>query len=383
MTPPPNKRPPRRRRADAHKLGERLRDVDVLLVCGSGGVGKTSIAATIALDEAMRGRRVCVLTIDPARRLAQAMGLDRLDDRERKVKLPSGAAPGGSLHGLMLDPKTAFDRLVSEAASTDEERDRILANRVYQQVSQSTAGMQEYMALERLFELDRGNRYDLIVVDTPPASHARELLESPHRMLRFLEGRSLRWFLKPGAKVGRFGLRALGGSSGPVVGVLERITGAQMLRDTTEFFESIEGIIGQASERIRVVERMFASPKTGFLAVTSPERESVEQAVDFWELLEARHYRFVGTVVNRVEALAPGRLATIADLEDIDGIDSAFATRIAAAQIDHAALASRDRSRLDELAEATGDALTISVPRLPRIVNDLDGLRELAPYLAQ
>ncbi len=381
MTPPANKRP-RRRRADAHELGERLRDLDVLLVCGSGGVGKTSIAATIALDEAMRGRRVCVLTIDPAKRLAQAMGLDRLDDRERKVKLPEGAAAGGSLHGLMLDPKTAFDRLVSEAASTDEERERILANRVYQQVSQSTAGMQEYMALERLYELDRGGKYDLIVVDTPPASHARELLESPQRMLRFLNGRSLRWFLKPGAKMGKFGLKALGGSGGPVVGILEKITGAQMLRDTTEFFESIEGIVGQASDRIKVVERMFASPKTGFIAVTSPERESVEQAVSFWELLEERNFRFVGTVVNRIEPLAPGALASIDELDAIGGISESFATRIVAAQIDHSELAGRDRSRLDELADATGDALTISVPRLPRIVNDLDGLRELAPYLA-
>lgn len=373
---------PRRRAADDHALGERLEHLDVLLVCGSGGVGKTSVAATIALDEAMRGRRVCVLTIDPAKRLAQAMGLHRLDDRERKVKLPAGAAPGGSLHGLMLDAKTAFDRLVMEASSDEEERERILNNRVYEQVSQSTAGMQEYMALERLYELDRGGKYDLIVVDTPPASHARELLESPQRMLRFLEGRSLRWFLKPGAKVGRFGLKALGGSGGPVVAVLEKITGGQMLRDTTEFFESMEGIYGQITERIRVVERMFASERTGFLAVTSPERESVEQAVSFWELLEERGYRFVGTVANRVEPAPPGRLVTAEELERLDGIDESLAARIAAAQHDHAALADRDRSRLDELADATGDALTISVPRMPRLVSDLEGLRQLAPYLA-
>ncbi len=155
-----------------------------------------------------------------------------------------------------------------------------------------------------------------------------------------------------------------------------------MLRDTTEFFESVEGIVGQASDRIKVVERMFASPKTGFLAVTSPERESVEQAVAFWELLEERHYRFVGTIVNRIEPLAPGSLATADALEALDGVDASFAARIVAAQVDHSELASRDRSRLDELADATGDALTISVPRLPRIVNDLAGLRELAPYLA-
>jgi anion-transporting ArsA/GET3 family ATPase len=380
---PAPRRRPRRRRADGtYALGKRLADLDVLLVCGSGGVGKTSIAATIALDEAMRGRRVCVLTIDPAKRLAQAMGLDQLDDRERKVKLPAGAAAGGSLHGLMLNARSAFDRLVSEAASTDDERERILSNRVYEQLSRSTAGMQEYMALERLYELDRGGRYDLIVVDTPPSAHARELLDSPQRMLRFLEGRSLRWFLKPGAKVGRFGLRAVGGSGGPVMSVLERITGGQMLRDTSEFFESMEGIYGQVTDRIRVVERMFGSPKTGFLAVTSPERESVDESVSFWELLEERDYRFVGTIVNRVEPPAPDRLVSVDELMELEGIDESLAQRIAGAQQDHAALADRDQSRLDELADATGDALTIAVPRLARIVNDLDGLRELAPHLA-
>jgi anion-transporting ArsA/GET3 family ATPase len=372
----------KRRRTDRNELGHRLGNLDVLLVCGSGGVGKTSIAATIALDEAMRGRRVCVLTIDPAKRLAQAMGLDELDDREREVALPEGAREGGSLHGLMLDPKTAFDRLVTEATTSDEERERILANRVYQQVSQSTAGMQEYMALERLYELDRGGRYDLIVVDTPPAAHAVELLESPQRMLRFLEGRSLRWFLKPGAKVGRLGLKALGGSGGPVVAVLEKLTGAQMLRDTTEFLESMEGIYSQVTERIRIVERMFASPATGFLAVTSPERESVDQAVAFWEQLEERGYRYVGTVVNRIEPAPPGRIVDLAELEGIDGIDESLAARVVAAQQDHAALADRDGSRLTDLADATGDALTIAVPRLPRLVSDLGGLRELAPYLA-
>lgn len=383
MTPPARRTPTkRRRRSGPHQLGDRLRELDVLLVCGSGGVGKTSVAAAIALDEAMRGRRVCVLTIDPAKRLAQAMGLGELEDHERKVKLPAGATPGGSLHALMLDPKTAFDRLVSETATSDAERDRILANQVYQQISRSSAGMQEYMALERLYELDRGGKYDLVVVDTPPAAHARELLESPHRMIRFLEGKSLRWFLKPSAKMGRFGLKALGGSNGPVVGMLQKITGAQMLRDTTEFFESMEGIYGSVTERIRVVERMFGNPKTGFLAVTSPERESVEQAVAFWELLQERRYRFVGTVVNRVEPEAPEALATLDEFEALPDIGHSLAARLIAAQQDHAALASRDRSRLDELADATGDALTISVPRLARMVNDIEGLRTLAPYLA-
>ncbi|MCW2950102.1 MAG: Anion-transporting ATPase [Thermoleophilia bacterium] len=365
----------------SEQLGDRLASLRVLLVCGSGGVGKTSIAAAIALDEAMRGRRVCVLTIDPAKRLAQAMGLNKLEDRERKVALPSGAEAGGMLHALMLDPKTAFDRLVTETATTDAERERILGNRIYQQISSASTGIQEYMALERLYELDRGGKYDLIVVDTPPASHARELLESPARMLRFLEGRSLRWFLRPSAKVGRLGLKALGGSNGPIMNVMQRITGADMLRDTSEFLESLQGIYGVVSDRFKVVERMFADDATGFLAVTSPERESVAEAVNFWELLASRRFGFVGTVVNRVEPAAPSRLATLDELTEQPGIDASLAARLQAAQIDHSALAGRDRLRLDELGEATGGALTVAVPRLARMVNDLDGLRTLAPPL--
>lgn len=372
---------PRRRARDRDDLGARLDTLDVLIVCGSGGVGKTSIAASIAVSEAMRGRRVCVLTIDPAKRLADAMGLRELEDREKRVTLPAGAAKGGSLHALMLDPKTAFDRLVEETSHSQEQVDRILSNRIYQQVSTGTAGMQEYMALERLYELDRTGKYDLVIVDTPPAAHARDLLDSPRRMLSFLEGRSLRWFLKPSAKVGRFGLKAMGGSNGPVVGVLQRITGAEMLRDTTEFFESMEGIYGTVTERIRVVERMFANPATGFLVVTSPERDSVDQSVDFWSLLEARGYRFVGTVVNRIEPDTGSHGVELEELTALDGISESLAARIAAAQQDHSALAVRDATRLEELAGATGHALTIGVPRQPVLVNDLEGLSTLTPYL--
>lgn len=370
-----------RRRATDSDLADELQQLDVLLVCGSGGVGKTSIAAALAVAEAQRGRKVCVLTIDPARRLADAMGLSSLSDVERSVKLPDGTVPGGSLHALMLDPQSAFDRLVAEVAENDAERDRVLGNRIYQQLAQGTSGMQEYMALERLYELDRGDRYDLIVVDTPPTTHARDLLDSPHRMLRFLEGKSLRWFLKPGMKAGKFGLRAIGGSNGPVMGLLQRITGAQMIRDITEFFESMETMYDAFTERIRIVERMFSNPATGFIVVTSPERESIDQSVDFWQLLGERNYRFVGTIVNRVEPEQPEGELDRAAFSDLDEIDDSLAARLIAAQLDHAHLARRDAERLAHLTDATADALTVAVPRIPVLVNDLHGLSSLAPYL--
>lgn len=365
----------------ATDLAPRLRALDVVLVCGSGGVGKTSIAATIALDEAMRGRRVCVLTVDPARRLADAMGIDQLEDREKAVPLPDGVATGGSLHALMLDPRTAFDRLIAETAASDAERDRVLNNRIYRQLSQSAAGVQEYMALERLYELDRSGRYDLLVVDTPPSAHARDLLDSPHRMLAFLEGRGLRWFLRPGARVGRLGLKAIGGSGGALMNVLQRVTGAQLLRDTTEFFESLEGMYGPITERIRVAERMFSSSRTGFVVVTGAERETAREAIEFWELLEERDLQLVATIVNRIEPELDAAALEVDDLLGVEGIDESLATRVVAAWQDHVQLAIRDRERLEELDRATEGVPVIAVPRLPVLVSDLDGLRELAPYV--
>lgn len=371
----------RSRRATDTSLTEMLDTVDIAMVCGSGGVGKTSIAAAIAVSEAMRGRRVCVLTIDPARRLADAMGLSALDDRERRVTLPGKPARGGELWALMLDPKKALDRLVAETAPDDDARERIYANQVYQQLSVNTVGMQEYMALERLYEIDRAGRYDLVVVDTPPASHARDLLDSPYRMLRFLQGKSLRWFLKPGMKVGRFGLRAIGGSGGVIMSTVAKVTGVEMLRDTTEFFEAFEGMYDAFGERIQIVDRLFADERTGFVIVTSPERESIDEAVDFWSLLARQHYHFAGSIVNRVEPQVDDDAVDEGSLAALDGIDADLAHAIAAAHDDHAHIARRDRDRVDDLIRSTGGAPVVVVPRLPRLINDVDGLASLAPHL--
>lgn len=361
-------------------LSEEIARTSVLLVCGSGGVGKTSVAAAIAVEEALRGRRVCVLTVDPARRLAQAMGLTRLDDRERAVALPDRPAAGGTLTALMLDPKRAFDRLVEETAPDEEQRERILGNRIYRNLSENAAGVQEYMALERLFELDRSDRYDLLVVDTPPAAHARDLLEGPERMLTFLQGRSLRWFLRPGARMGRFGLKAVGGSGGPIVSLLQRVTGAELLRDTTEFFENMEGMYELFADRLAVVQRLFSDERTGFLVVTSPERESVDQAVAFEQLLAARDYRSIGTVVNRVEPALAGGTASTKALRDLPGVEPALAGRLREAQQDHYELAQRDAARVAELSETAG-TLTVSIPRLSHVVSDIAGLRDLSAHL--
>lgn len=369
----------RARAAVPATLPATLRGVGIAMVCGSGGVGKTSVAAAIAVGEAMRGRRVCVLTIDPARRLAQAMGVSALDDAERKVPI-TGAAKGGELWALMLDPKKAFDRLVVETARDDAQAERVLNNRVYENIG-AASGMQEYMALERLYELDRSGRYDLIVVDTPPTQHARDLLDSPRRMLSFLQGRSLRWFLKPGMKAGRLGLKVLGGSSGMVIGTLQKITGVEALRDLTDFFESFDGMYDAMSERIQIVERLFSDPATGFFIVTSPERESLDEAASFWALLGELDFRFAGTIVNRVEPEVDVHGLTTRNVASRAEIDPDLAKVVLEVAADHAAIAARDRARIATLRSTTGRTPLLQVPRMPRLVSDLDGLAEVAGHL--
>lgn len=362
-------------------LAAELDGTAVALICGSGGVGKTSVAAAVAVGEAMRGRTVCVLTIDPARRLADALGVTGLGDRVKRVQLPKGARRGGSLHAAMLDPKRTFDRLVGETAPDEVAKRRVLDNRVYQQLSQHAAGIQEYMAIERLYELDRSDRYDLIVVDTPPAAHARDLLEAPRILLRFIEGRSLRWFLRPGLRAGRLGLRAVGGPGGMLIGLLQRITGVQMIRDATEFFEAFEGMYETFSERLHIVERLLADPCTRFFVVTSPEREAIDEAIDFWTMLEERDLLFGGSIANCVAPTLREAPPTRSQLESLEGVDRMLAQLLLAAYEDHRRLAHRDERRIRDLEDATGGAPVVCVPRLARLDPSVEGLSTLSPWL--
>ena len=270
-------------------IGDLLEGKDICVCAGSGGVGKTTTSAAIAMGMAARGKKVAVLTIDPAKRLANSLGLRELGNEECLVEPERFAEHGlemrGELWAMMLDAKRTFDDLIERHAPDEQTRDRILANRIYQELSNAMAGSQEYMAMEKLYELYQEARYDLLVLDTPPTRHALDFIDAPERMTRFIEGKSLQFFLKPG----RLGVRMLGRSGGALFSVLKRITGIDLLQDLSDFFQSFGDMATGFRDRARRVSELLAHRRTTFVLVTAPEREAIDESVYFWRrLTEAR-----------------------------------------------------------------------------------------------
>src|SRR5437588_7743485 len=220
---------------------------------------------------ASRGKKVIVLTIDPAKRLANSLGLPELGNEERLVAPERFAEHGiemkGELWAMMLDAKRTFDDLIERHAPDEQTRDRILSNRIYQEVSNAMAGSQEYMAMEKLYELYQEARYDLLVLDTPPTRHALDFIDAPQRMTRFIEGKSLQFFLKPG----RMGVRMLGRSGGALFGILKRITGIDLLQDLSDFFQSFAEMASGFRDRAKRVNELLADRRTSFVLVPSPD----------------------------------------------------------------------------------------------------------------
>lgn len=274
---------------------------DLLICSGAGGVGKTTTSAAIGLAAALAGRKVVVLTIDPARRLANALGLDHLPNEPVAVggSLLAGAAPGGSLHALMLDPKQTFDGLVRSLLREDEAA-RLFENRLYQNVSGMIAGMQEYAAGEKLHELAHDPRFDLVVVDTPPTRNALDFLEAPGTLSRFLDEKVLRWFLPQRPKN-----PLLRRTSKLVGGALGKIFGEGFASDLAEFLASLGGLTAALRQHAQEVRARLASPAARFLLVTSPLGEAVDEALFFHERLRELELPFGGYVINRIHPLRP------------------------------------------------------------------------------
>jgi anion-transporting ArsA/GET3 family ATPase len=285
-------------------LVERLAGMRVVVCAGSGGVGKTTTSAAIAMGLAARGARVCVVTIDPARRLADALGIEQLGSEPRRVDDARFAGHGitieGELWAMMLDPKRTFDELIARLAPDDKTRDEILANRIYRELSGAVAGSQEFTAVAKLYDLNRSGQFDVIVLDTPPSRNALDFLDAPDRLTSFLEGRALRLFLAPSG----LAAKVVGRGTSVVFGVLRRVTGVDLMNDLSVFFAALSTVLDGFRERAAGVKALLADGATAFLIVTSPEREPVEEAIFFRGKLREAAMPFGGLVVNRVHPLA-------------------------------------------------------------------------------
>ncbi len=295
----------------------------IIVCCGSGGVGKTTTAAALGLRAAERGRHVVVLTVDPARRLAQSMGLTSLDNTPRPVPLPDGHGDaGGSLHAMMLDMKRTFDEIV-EAHSDPDRAAQILANPFYQSLSSSFAGTQEYMAMEKLGQLRRADEWDLIVVDTPPSRSALDFLDAPQRLSRFLDGRLIRLLTAPTRVSSRAYLKVVNAGFGMFTGVVTKVLGTQLLRDVQTFVAAFDTMFGGFRERAEDTYRLLQTPGTAFLVIATPEPDALREASYFVERLSEDRMPLAGLILNRVHPSPAARLSAARSLAAAEALQAA------------------------------------------------------------
>ncbi|MER5401243.1 ArsA family ATPase [Streptomyces sp. NPDC002599] len=295
----------------------------IVVCCGSGGVGKTTTAAALGLRAAERGRKVVVLTIDPARRLAQSMGIDSLDNTPRRVK---GVEGSGELHAMMLDMKRTFDEIV-EAHADGDRAAAILGNPFYQSLSAGFAGTQEYMAMEKLGQLRARDEWDLIVVDTPPSRSALDFLDAPKRLGSFLDGRLIRLLTAPAKLGGRAGMKFLNVGMSMMTGTLGKLLGGQLLKDVQTFVAAMDTTFGGFRTRADATYKLLQAPGTAFLVVAAPERDALREAAYFVQRLAAEEMPFAGLVLNRVHGSGATQLSAeraLAAAEDLDSADDSL-----------------------------------------------------------
>ncbi|HEX5395988.1 MAG TPA: ArsA family ATPase, partial [Candidatus Limnocylindria bacterium] len=291
----------------------------IIVCCGSGGVGKTTTAAAIGLRAAERGRQVCVLTVDPARRLAQSMGLTSLDNTPRLVDGIDDET-SGSLHAMMLDMKRTFDEIV-EAHADPARAAQILANPFYQSLSSSFAGTQEYMAMEKLGQLRRSNEWDLIVVDTPPSRSALDFLDAPERLGRFLDGRLIKVLTAP-VKAGRPFGRVLNAGFSVMTGAMTKLLGGQVLRDAQTFITAFDTMFGGFRERAEATYKLLQAPGTSFLVIATPEPDALREASYFVERLAEERMPLAGLILNRVHSVGVNQLSAARSLAAAETLEA-------------------------------------------------------------
>ena len=364
------------------------RGTRIIVCCGAGGVGKTTTAAALALRAAEQGRSVVVLTIDPARRLAQSMGLDQLDNTPRTVKGVM-VAGGGRLDAMMLDMKRTFDEIV-ESHSTPDKAQQILANPFYQALSSSFAGTQEYMAMEKLGQLraqsDRDGSWDLVVVDTPPSRSALDFLDAPARLGSFLDGRFIKLLLAPAKVGGRAYLKVFATGINAVTNSLTKVLGAQVLHDISTFVAALDTMFGGFRERADVTYRLLQEQGTSFVVVAAPESDALREASYFVDRLASERMPLSGLVLNRVHDVVAGSLSaerSIAAAETLtERKTHPLTAQLLRLHAERAQVATREQALTRHFTGAHPDVPIARVPALAEDVHDLDGLRQVGRDLA-
>ena len=360
-----------------------LRDVieqsDMLLTAGPGGVGKTSTAAALGVAAARAGRRVVVLTVDPARRLAEALGLEEgaAEHEPHRVDL-GGSADEGELSAAMLDAEATFDRLVSEQAGGDRQAGAVLANPVYRAIAGSFSGAQEYMAIERLHQLHTSGEWDLVIVDTPPSRHAIDLLEAPERLMSFL-GHPVYRTLTAGQ---RTLARLTDAAASIFLWAVRRLAGPQLVQDVVEFFRSLGHIEPGLRRRAEEVSRLLRSESTSFVVVTSPRSEAVGEATHLIEALQSRGFPFGGAIANLVHPVPePLESLPAAEVAALESLDDGPLTDHVTWHRQLTALAASERLELDAVGAACDGAPFVELPLLDVDIRDVDDLGILADLL--
>jgi anion-transporting ArsA/GET3 family ATPase len=364
-------------------VSELLGSRRVCVCSGSGGVGKTTTSAAIALGMAAQGAKVAVITIDPARRLANALGLQELANEPRRVDAAglerAGIPMRGELWAMMLDPKRTFDELIERVAPTPERAEEIKRNRIYRELSSAVSGSQEFTAVAKLHELACAGNFDLLVLDTPPSRHALDFFEAPGRLTSFLEGSGIRTLIRPTG----IGMRVLGRGASPLLGTLRRVTGLDLLSDLSTFFALLGDMTKEFSARAADVEGLLHAPTTAFLLVTAASAPAIEEAIWFRRTLQDTGLQFAGAIVNRVH---PDRLASDSDVGAALSavLPAELAGRVMAAFADEQALARRETHNLARLAVELGGAEGLPIIRVPQLdgdVHDVAGLERIRAFL--
>ncbi len=361
-----------------------LADRHIVICCGTGGVGKTTTAAALAVEAARAGRRAVVVTIDPAKRLADTLGLAALSDTASEIdptlwRADDGDSPAtGSLHALMLDTKSTFDRLVTRYAGDEEQAQRILGNGFYRNVSGALGGTQEYMAAEKLHELHEDGRFDLIVVDTPPSRHALDFLDAPARLLRLLDNRVFRLLMMPT----RAYLRVASVAVQTFLRTVARVVGTQVIDDVVGFFQAFEGMEAGFRERAGHVQRLISDPSTAFVLVTSARRDAIDEAEFFAHRLDESSLGVSALIVNRVHPEfgdeSPEGLRVRARAFGAGSRLALLYENLA----DYRQVADRERAAVSGVATGVGEGVpTVWVPLLDHDVHDFPSLAEVAHHL--